>query len=308
MNTVWADSRKVSTEQGFTLVELLVGVAISLFVTAISFTYLVSSTRTFSQQTNDDIIQENARFALELMTQQLRLAGLDTDAALDEELDVIYTGTICPATDVGIASATAPSNGTPCTRDAVAGVDFASDRLAIDYKVTVPTTNCSGQNITQTMLNNSGGSLTLASIFWIQNVNGIRSLYCQSVDIESRQVIGAGVPLISGIDAMQLQFGRDTNDDGLVDSYVNFTDLANGNPLNPATQTRQVKLVRLSMLISSGLAAAQDGARTDITSSTEQATDKEYRLLDAAPIESDAETVLRQIFTTTVLIPNAQGV
>ena len=300
--------RSSKAQLGFTLVELLVGLSLGLFIITVSLTYLVSSGRTFSSQTNDDVIQENARFALELLTQQFRLAGLDPSAGVDDQLEVILTSRFCANNNSSVAEGGINDSGNAdgaCTKDSSGGA-FASDRFGFDYKVVAPTTTCGGQVITQTMLNNSDGTISLASVFWIQDNPdrvGVRSLYCQTFDLENNQTIGPGVPLIDGIDAMQVQYGRDSNDDGLVDSYVNYTDLTNG-VANASVATRNVSLVKLAMLISSGLSSTSNSA---ITGAVETQEDTVYNLLDAASFTVSDERVLRQIFSTTILIPNALG-
>jgi len=291
---------------GFTLVELLVGLALGLFIITVSLTYLVSSGRTFSAQTNDDIIQENARFALELLTQQLRLAGLNSSDELDDELDVILTSNFCANDNSGVNEGGVSDSGNAaaaCTKDSTGG-QFDSDRFGFDYKVVAPTTTCGGQLVTQAMLNNSGGTITLASVFWVQDNpdrTNVRSLYCQTFDKENNQTIGPGVPLIDGVDAMQVQYGRDSNDDSLVDSYVNYTDLINGSTTE-ASATRTVTLVRVAMLISSGL---DSGSNSAVSATIETTENTEYTLLDNNAFTVNDERVLRQIFSTTVLMPNA---
>ena len=60
-----------SQQRGFTLVELLIGLGISLFVGLVAATYLVAASRTLASQSSEDLIQENARFALEIMSSLL---------------------------------------------------------------------------------------------------------------------------------------------------------------------------------------------------------------------------------------------
>lgn len=60
---------------GFSIIEILVSLVISLFILAGAVTILVHSQRNYRQ--NDDFgrLQENARFAMEMITSDLRLAG-----------------------------------------------------------------------------------------------------------------------------------------------------------------------------------------------------------------------------------------
>lgn len=66
---------KTSTMQGFTLVELMVALTIGLIIMAAVSTLFVSSKRTYTSQDQLSRLQENARFAMQFIMSDLRLAG-----------------------------------------------------------------------------------------------------------------------------------------------------------------------------------------------------------------------------------------
>lgn len=63
------------TEQGFTLIELMVGLVIALIISVAGYTVLTSADR--STRANEQTVdtQQNARIAMEVITQDLKLAG-----------------------------------------------------------------------------------------------------------------------------------------------------------------------------------------------------------------------------------------
>ena len=101
-------------QTGFTLVELLVGLILTVFISAIAITYMVSSSQAFRVQTNDSLSHENARYALEVLSQNVRLAGLNPQNDITQQLDVVYLGTGCEAGNEGSNSGSAAGQ---CTVD-----------------------------------------------------------------------------------------------------------------------------------------------------------------------------------------------
>lgn len=289
--------------RGFTIIELLIGLLISLFIIAVSLTYFVSSARTFNLQTNDNVIQENARFALEILSQNIRLAGLNADNDTSANLTGLFVQSIC---ETGEAGSTNGNSGSQiCTKDGANDTtDNNSDRIAVDYVLRNPASTCNGSDVTQAMLDANGGSIRLANIFWTaQSDNGLnnqRALYCQTYQVSeliafdgtftiSAAALGTSLPLVDGIERMQLQFGSDSNDDGVVERYQSITNLGVAN-------VNSVRSVRVALLINSGIGI-------DDVANTEANTGRAYTLLDA-PTETFTDSILRQIFSTTILLPN----
>lgn len=62
-------------QRGFTLVELMVGVALGLFLVAVMGTIYVGSKTTFQAQESTARLQENGRFAIDTIATDLRMSG-----------------------------------------------------------------------------------------------------------------------------------------------------------------------------------------------------------------------------------------
>lgn len=64
-----------AVSKGMTLVELMVGLVIGLFVVAVMGSVYVGSRSTFTAQESTGRVQENGRFAMDTITQALRMSG-----------------------------------------------------------------------------------------------------------------------------------------------------------------------------------------------------------------------------------------
>lgn len=70
-----APARLQALRRGMTLVELMVGVAVGLFLIAVMGTVYIGSKNTFMAQETGARLQENGRFALDTLALDLRMAG-----------------------------------------------------------------------------------------------------------------------------------------------------------------------------------------------------------------------------------------
>lgn len=287
----------VHRQKGFTLVELLVGLFLSLFIAGVAITYFVSSSRTFRTHTNESIVQENARFALELLSRSVRHAGVNPSNSIANEMQVIYDGGLCTSSESGLSDG--GSGTTACTRDGANNATWNnSDRFAVDYMVdasdsatNVTVSGCNGEDITVA----AGSELHLASVYWTADIDGdgVRSLYCQALNIDANSAEGTAVPVIEGVERMQVQYGVDSNEDGIVERYQSFTHLGSNN-------RDKVRTVRIGLLMNSGL------LNEDAASEFSEA--RTFTLLDGATETFAADAVFRQIYTTTIMVHNVRGV
>ena len=97
---------RFASHRGFTLVELLIGIAISSIVLAVIIGLYAALTRSYTTETARATAQQNIRAAMELMVMDIRLAGLDplgtadggfeetTQTAIDFIADLDYDGAV----------------------------------------------------------------------------------------------------------------------------------------------------------------------------------------------------------------------
>lgn len=73
-------------QQGFTIVELMVAATLGLLVLAGAITMFISNKRVYSEQDEMGRLQENARFALDMLVRDIRMAGY---AGCADEIDAV---------------------------------------------------------------------------------------------------------------------------------------------------------------------------------------------------------------------------
>jgi type IV pilus assembly protein PilW len=118
--------------QGFSLVELLIAMAVSLLVIAGAMALLVSQQRIFQVSSADRALQETGRIALEELTSNLRMAGYGIDPAYAFDFGDLATARQDRApvnANVSAASTFASCKSVTC-RDSIAG----SDEVVFRYR------------------------------------------------------------------------------------------------------------------------------------------------------------------------------
>lgn len=254
--------------RGMTLIELMVALAIGLFLTWGAIAVYLQSKDNYRTAETMARLQENSRFALETLEPDLRLAGFwgrhnDPVRVILPAggLDVTCAGTDVSgwALDVRVpVAATDDDYDLDCAAhgSARAGSDLLIVRRASERR-TAPQ---AGQIQVH-------GDLSLASLF----DDGIvpagfgpdaetRDLVVHAYYVDDESSFSAAIPslrrktlvmgnvledqeMITGVENLQVQFGIDTDADGSVERYV--------DPDHPAVAGSRIIAVRLWMLIRS---------------------------------------------------------
>lgn len=112
-------------DRGFTLVELLVAVTVSVLVVSGAIGMLVAQQRVFRTTSADRAVQETGRIALEEITTNLRLAGYGIDPAYAFDFGplAVVRQERAPSTAVVTAASTFASCTDVTCRDSVTGPD-----------------------------------------------------------------------------------------------------------------------------------------------------------------------------------------
>ena len=281
--------------KGYTLVELMVGLSISLLTGAVAMTFIISSSRMLANQSAEDVIQENARFALEILASSVRLAGSNTSNDLQTQSlsQGVFRGSICGTN--GNEACNQQNTAYQAGVQNVNQINATTDRLAVEY-VTNTGRTCSGQAI--------NFEQRVVHVFYVAENNGISSLYCQAYlstldfatqSFDTYNSAGNAVPLIEGVEMLQVQYGVDTDGtaEETIDRYVNFTTLSG----NTAWFDR-IKAIKIGLLLSNSSESSANGiVNTEISEA------RSYQLLDGSLTANDA--ILRQAVSTTVFLPNS---
>ena len=124
--------RRDTHSRGFSLVELLIAVAVSLLVIAGAMALLVSQQRIFQVSSADRALQETGRVALEELTSNLRLAGYGVDPSYAFDfgpLEAARQDRAPETADLSAASTFASCTALSC-RDSITG----SDEIVFRYR------------------------------------------------------------------------------------------------------------------------------------------------------------------------------
>lgn len=202
---------------GFTLLELMIALALGLLIVAAGLALFLSSSRSLSLQSGMSELQQNANFGLSLVAHDLRHTNLNTGSAQRVNNIVLGSGIIFKKENL------------PSSLQAIANLETEyvslqskdtdnttgnSDRLTIQYvPVTDNIINCEGENIT------AATSKTLVQRYYVaptpQQVTGeptSYSLYCDAGYYETGDTAIRGLDtnaqqIMQRVDAFKMRLG-----------------------------------------------------------------------------------------------------
>ncbi|MEH6450764.1 MAG: PilW family protein [Oleispira sp.] len=309
-------SQRLTLTRGFTLIELMITLVLSLMITYAIAQVLISSNR--SSVTTDGMSQsqETGRFVMSYLANQVRQSGLDSitnDSRITQTFincsNPAFAGLISVAGDGGAAAGevACTNNGAPTDPNfqddetTIYDAGTHGDRLAVAWIPPVPLdgagnpdpdlirdcTGADGYLIDDIVLN----------VFWVApDGNGMNSLMCQGHTFDGA-VITRSNPvqaIANGVESMHLLYGEGVaalpiSGERNVGKYVSAAAAGAGG----VTDWDRVYSIKVSILTRS---------ITDVTNSSAL---RRYVLLDAEPyLMTDA--ISRQVFTTSFVISNYQ--
>ncbi len=211
---------------GFSLIEMLISLVGGLVLLLGAMEVMVSTKNTF--QTNDDVsrIQENGRFSLDLIVNDVRMAGYREPGRGDKP--AFFLTTACDTFD-------------PCTEN---GADTAPDRFAVQYDPENDL-DCTGTAVAVNDL--------VANVYRILEIAQVNTLTCRGWNVTQGTWVGAERPLISGVDNLQVLYGTRVGTSESVTQYVSADRVADWN---------LVQAVRIAVLVNRGTENGQSEQRT----------------------------------------------
>ena len=234
-------NHKISNK-GFSLIELMISLALGLIVIAAVIAVFLSTSRTANATSILSRAQESSRFAVQYIGRELRTAGYAYVQEGDQSGggvaggNAVSTDFIFPADSV-FTTVGQVLVGTD--NSTAAGVLAGSDTISVRYSGSLKTDLVDCQDATVAPFVASTIRLFVnASNDLVCTVNG-----------------GAQVVLIEDIANMQLQYGVDTNNNGSTDSYVAASAVSDW--LEPVS-------VRLQLTIDSNNADVNDRVVTSV--------------------------------------------
>ncbi|MBT5330773.1 MAG: hypothetical protein HOL48_03230 [Porticoccaceae bacterium] len=231
---------------GYTLIELLISVSLGLAMMSVAMQYLVGSSASFNATETASRIQENGRFALSMITDDMRMAGYGDPN--NGPRPGYFLTTPCGAFD-------------PCTAN---GANTDPDRIAVWYDPPADDgteTDCTGSTL--------GAAAQVANVYYLDtSAEGVTSLMCRGFDVSANAWNATGQPLIDGIDNLQILYG--INSAGVL-SYISADAMS-------AANWDEIISIRLAVLVSTGL---ENGNSVEDTRSYELIDAPEISLTDS---------------------------
>jgi type IV pilus assembly protein PilW len=194
---------KPLNQNGFTLVEILVGLMLAAIALGILFSAFFSQNNTFLAQEQSVEIQQNLRGALELMTREIRMCGFDP-----------HRTRLFGVTNINVGS-----SGVTCTADWQESGDPTTSENEITYEL-------KDGNLVRT---SNGSEKVLA-----ERIEGMALAYAFDNDGDGEVDASANGHVLWAVDSDgdgDLDLNLDTNDDGLIDQHDNTAGTALATPV-----------------------------------------------------------------------------
>ena len=177
---------------GFSLVELMIATVLGLVIMAVMLGIYQSNTENARFYSANLKVQENGRFALDVIGRTARMAGYD---------DPMTTTTVAAPQVNGSMD----SSGALITQS---GLKADGDTLSVRYEGGTGIRDCQGQAV--------------AADDWVTNMYAVttdNNLVCATFSNNSA-VVSDAIPVADGVEDMRVLYGLDLDDSGDVNRYV----------------------------------------------------------------------------------------
>jgi type IV pilus assembly protein PilW len=214
-------------EKGFSLIEFMIAIAISLVIMlAVSIAWQ-SGYKTQQSQSSVSRLNETVRFSMDLLSREIKQAGLinTTNASVVEN-------NFCSTTTVGsgILGINDPATINPTTTGlsltgATVTILNKSDAIRVRYYGEDATT---GTTSTSDCLGNivPNGILVEDTLFVAADPGNSSepSLWCRT---SNPNATAPSQPMVAGVESLQILYGEDIDNDGIVNRYVPWQLVSN---------------------------------------------------------------------------------
>ncbi|AOW12930.1 hypothetical protein LPB72_18310 [Hydrogenophaga crassostreae] len=259
-------------QAGVSLVELMVAMTIGLFLMGAVGIIYVNTSSTSRSSTLESQMNEDASLALEILQQQIRLAGYSTIGATGARN---FSGSAVRGCDGGFGTAGANNGGTLAFSALTCDSGTGPDALAVRYEGTVLNSqladdssappvkrpaNCSHNGINNWVAGAAEGSALPIALadnrYYIANdANNVPSLFCKGRDGSAGTGFSAAAALIPNIEDMQIRYGitnafgaTGTNVPHQITAYVDAGDAELGNTVADIPNWARVTAIRICLL------------------------------------------------------------
>ncbi|MHB1543712.1 MAG: PilW family protein [Gammaproteobacteria bacterium] len=239
--------------RGLSLIELLIAMALTLFLVMGLATVYFSNEEGSVAQRAEATLDDNVRLAVTLLTTDIRQAGYRWNLSVP----TTQLFTIIPDNEADpVAFLATPSN--PLIIGTWHGSPAPPYGLAVSFQSDGTLSNCLGQLIPM-------GSI--ATDEWKVDTS-TNQLECRSrITTVNGNAFGNYIPLVNNVETMMVRFGIDTLGDGSVTGYV--------SPSKVVTYS-QIQAIEVALLMASGDTMSPQGDLGDVLP---KPTQKNYNLL-----------------------------
>jgi type IV pilus assembly protein PilW len=252
-------------QRGLTLVELLVAMVLMLLVSIATVALFNVSATSYRTIDAGQELQDNGRFALEIIGQAARSAGFQDrtgPVSVGNDLaDVVFgTGTTGAQTWrlEGVNNSQLGSSTSAIDFGTNNGVNL-SDALVVRFFGASSTANvavadgamidCSGRAIPY-----PGSSADVGvSAFFVKDVNGEPELHCKSYNPGTSKF--STTQIVRGVESFQVMYGLDTDGDDVPNRWVSAD--ANWTPFTASPNWNNVVAIRIGMVLRGPVGSGQ---------------------------------------------------
>ena len=292
----------VNRQTGISLVELLITLALGVIMIGAALQSMLGSRSAFLVTQELSQVQENGRFALEILGRDVRMAGYppkySQPTSIDERLSQLPFLVDSCSDGAGVPNAavcTVDGSTVGTGNDANGRPNSDQFAILIDPEPDDGTeTDCTGATLLPIE--------QVANVYYVADTDGdgVFSLMCRgwSTTDGAWNQNSTAQPLIDGIENMQVLYGVNNGETNGVSGYISANEI-NLDPASPP-HWGQVEAVRIGLLASAG-----------VTQGIGDPIPKQYVLLDSGLISYhlDANGFVdnfnRQIYTATYTLNNA---
>lgn len=237
--------------KGFTLIELMISLVLSLLVVAAATFMFVSSKQSFSTQEGLSDVQESGRTALRVLNTTVRYAGYLQDPQVNTKPSDIFKG----ATELPLQG----TDGVPPTSLAISGGRTDTSTLMVTYfgNSDQGVVSCLGETANDESADKS--PVLVTNVFYLTEADtttGLSSLNCytrrrNASSDKASDKISTGQPIVDGVADFQVLYLVDSDADGTADKLMKAKDIeASTTPL-PAALWRSTKAAQISISFAS---------------------------------------------------------
>lgn len=280
----------MNRQQGFSMLELMVAMALGLLISAAAIQLFLANQVSLNFQRGMNDVQANGRFAIDQVVHDVRLAGLGATATGAPVASIVFAAADLPGLDSASTAVTSDAN-------ALAGLLSDSDQLVLQYFAMVDSIDCEGNTV-------AAGRYVVARYFIRLDENNVSALACDGSSHDGAALETAsgkgygddGVILLSGVDSFQVQYGVDDKAvDGATNGVARIARYVDATTFKTYAPAPTVLAVRLGVYAHSAEAAG------DV-----QRPANDIQVLDVLIDKDDvpSDRFMRRLFISTVSLRN----